>query len=354
MNNPAYNGGSNGQPKLIHANNVGISQATQGGLITDGPLKGIQFVGPNGTPAPFNFGNVSGSFSNGGDAETAQGDLDHLAIPLRTFTFFGYGSYRLTDNITASIELNYGKSHSQNNSYVANKFGSVTIYNDNAYLDPSIVASMANLGITSFKLGTTNENNIGNTGSHYINNSLAAEAKTLGIPVSNNDRQLFRGVFSLDGAIGDDWSWNAYYQHGLARARTTVINNVMKSRYNLAVDAVRVTTGNVGTSGLPVGSIVCRSSLTDPTNGCQPLNVFGYGVASQAAISYINGPARHGHDYQLAVLNEDVFSASMQGQLPWGLAAGPVGIAFGGEYRKEGGRVTDDPLADAHAFSRRC
>ena len=29
--------------------------------------------------------------------------LDHLAIPLRTFTFFGYGSYKLTDTISASL-----------------------------------------------------------------------------------------------------------------------------------------------------------------------------------------------------------------------------------------------------------
>ena len=132
---------------------------------------------------------------------------------------------------------------------------------------------------------------------------------------------------------------------------TVVINNIYTPNYNLAVDAVRVTAANVGASGLPIGAIACRSSLTDPTNGCQPLDVFGNGVASAAAISYINGPARSGHDYQLAVLDEDVASASMQGKLPWSLGAGPISVAFGGEYRKEGGRVTVDPLAQAKLFS---
>src|SRR6185437_4134044 len=103
--------------------------------------------------------------------------------------------------------------------------------------------------------------------------------------------------------------------------------------------------------GLPVGAIVCRSSLSDPANGCQPLDLFGDGVASQAAIAYINGPARSGHDDQLAVLNQDVASAAMQGLLPWSFGAGPVSVAFGGEYRKEGGRVTVDPLAQAKLFS---
>jgi len=360
VNNPAYAPG-NSQPQYIHATNVGLSQATQGGLITANPanaagananaLRGIQFVGPNGTPVPFYFGNISGAYSNGGSGEGAEGDLNHLTIPMRSFTFFGYGSYRLTGNMIASLELNYGKSFSENNSFAANKYGTVAILRDNAYLDPEIGARMDALGIPSFSLGTSNLNNIGSTGAHLVGNSLSAEAETLGIPVSTNRRQLYRGVFNLEGGIGDSWSWNAYYQHGESRVRTLVTNNVYTPNYNLAIDAVRVTAANVGTSGLPIGSIACRSSLTDPTNGCQPLNLFGTGVASAAAINYINGPARNGHDYQLAILTQDVASVAVQGNLPWSMGAGPVSVAFGGEYRKEGARVTVDPLAQAKQFS---
>ena len=360
VNNPLYSAGS-GQPRFIHADNVGLSQATQGGLITGNPanasgananaLRGIQFVGPGGTPAPFDFGNISGVYSNGGSAEASEGDVNHLAIPLKAFTFFGYGRYKLTDAVSASIELNYGKSFSENNSFVANKYGTVTIPRDNAYLDPTIGARMDALGIGSFSLGTSNLNNIGTTGAHLVGNSLIAESQSLGIPVSTNRRQLFRGVVNLEGSLGDNWSWNAYYQHGESRVRTLVINNVYTPNYNLAVDAVRVTAANVGASGLAVGSIACRSSLSNPGNGCRPLDLFGVGVASPDAIAYVNGPARAGHDYQLAVLNQDVASASMQGVLPWSLGAGQVSVAFGGEYRKEGGRVTVDPLAQARLFS---
>jgi iron complex outermembrane recepter protein len=360
VNNPAYAAG-NGQPRYVHADNVGLSQATQGGLITASPanalgananaLRGIQFVGPRGTPVHFDFGNISGAYSNGGSAEGSEGDLNHLAIPLRAFTFFGFGSYKLTSDISASLELNYGKSFSENNSFVANKYGTVTIQRDNAYFDPGIGAEMDALGITSFSLGTSNLNNIGTTGAHLVGNSLSAEARTLGIPVSTNRRQIFRGVLNLDGNLGNSWSWNAYYQHGLSRVNTMVINNVYTPNYDLAVDAVRVTAANVGTSGLPLGAIVCRSTLADPANDCQPLDLFGVGVASEAAIAYINGPARSGRDYQLAVLNQDVASASMQGELPWDLGAGPISVAFGGEYRKEGGRVTAAPLAQARLFS---
>jgi iron complex outermembrane receptor protein len=367
VNNPAYAPG-NGQPQLITVNNVGQSQATQGGLImgcanalagattlsyanagasVNCALKGTQFVGSAATPTPFNFGNVSGAFSNGGSGESAQSDLDHLALPLHTFTFFNYSRYKITNDISASLELNYGKSYSENNSYVDNRYGNLPISTDNPFLPASIKTQMQALGYSYVYLGTNNMNNIGTTGNSLVNNSLQSEEQSLGIPVSSNRRQLFRGVFSVDGSLGDDWSWNAYYQHGESRVHTVVLNNVLKSNYNNAVDAVTVTAANVGASNLPIGSIACRSTLTNPTNGCQPLDVFGVGNASQAAINYIDGPARNGGNWSLAVLNEDVAAGSMQGQLPADLSlpAGRIAVAFGGEYRKEGARVTADPTA---------
>ncbi|HEY4077414.1 MAG TPA: TonB-dependent receptor, partial [Rhizomicrobium sp.] len=367
VNNPAYNGGANGQPRLIHADNVGQSQATQGGLITgcanpvttpsgttlpsvNCALRGTQFVGASATPAPFNFGNVSGAFSNGGSGETAQSDLDHLTIPLHTTTLFAHGRYKITNDISASIELNYGKSFSKNNSYVYNRYGNVPInVADNPFLPSSVRTAAQAAGFQYLYLGTNNMNNMGTTGAHFTDNSLSNENQSLGIPVSTNRRQLFRGVVSLDGSIGDNWSWNAYAQHGLARVRTVVTNNVLKANYDRAVDAVQVSAANVGTSGLPIGSVACRSSLTNPTNGCQPLNVFGVGNASQAAINYITGPARAGGNWAQSVLNEDVFAASASGTLPeeWSLGAGPIAAAFGAEYRQEGARVGADANAQA-------
>ena len=356
VNNPAYNGGSNGQPQFIHANNVGLSQATIGGLITASAagtggananaLKGIQFVGSAGTPTPFNFGNVSGGLSNGGDAEHYEGMLNNLTVAYHTATLFGYGSYKITPDIKASLQLNYGKSWSENNSVPAVKLGNQTIRADNAFLDPTIAARMATLGIPSFSFGSINTNNL--TPADFNDLSMKKEAQTFGIPVAITQRQLMRGVFTLDGSLGEDWSWNTYYQHGTVRVHLHVLEQRHQCQnYANAVDAVRVTSGNVGTSGLALGSIACRSTLTKPTNGCQPLNVFGVGVASQAAINYVTTK----NDFETIVLNEDVAAGSMQGVLPWTLPAGPVAVSFGGEYRKEGGRTVADPGAVAVSYS---
>ncbi len=59
------------------------------------------------------------------------------------------------------------------------------------------------------------------------------------------------------------------------------------NRFALATDAVVVTAANRGTSGLGLGSIACRSTLTNPTNGCVPVNVLGIQPIQSAAVSYL-------------------------------------------------------------------
>jgi outer membrane receptor protein involved in Fe transport len=82
--------------------------------------------------------------------------------------------------------------------------------------------------------------------------------------------------------------------------------------------------------------------------GCQPLNVLGDNVAGEMALRYVN-PGRDAAsgilDDETIALNQDVISAAMQGTLPVGLPAGPVAVAFGGEYRHEqGGVIQADAL----------
>ena len=343
--------------ELLHENNIGQSQATPGGLITASPavaatgtpanaFANIAFEGSSGTPTHINPGNVAGAVAWGGALNyyTSQTPITEVADPYRTKTLFFYGRYKITDSIQASLQLNFGQSFAQNSGQAAQKDANLTIKTDNAYLDPTLKAQMTADGISSFTMGTLDTNNCS---LHALTVSCAEQS--LGIPVNNNNRQLARGVFTLEGALGDDWSWNAYYQHSESRVALRVIANTLTNNLTLASDAVRVTaTGAdaaVAGSGLSVGSIACRSTLTAPTNGCVPLDVFGEGVASPAAIAWINSYGND--DYENITLNEDVASGSMQGTLPWKLPAGAVAVVFGTEYRKEGGRTVADPRANA-------
>ena len=373
VQNPAATG-SNGLPYYIHVRNVGISQYAQGGLITGntGPgvggtvtpnsLVGIQFVG-NGQPAPFNFGTIDAANPqvcyNGcsNNRLNNPGSQNLTAVPYHASTFFGYLSYKLTPDIKASLQLNYGKMSEQSNG--GNRTTTIAIPVDNAYLPASIATQFGTLSngyntatglggtaarpTQTITIGTRNSNNVDFSKSP----SMEASCSTVGVPCLWLHRVLQRGVFTLEGVIGDDWSWNAYAQHSQTRQRQIAAHDSWTPFYNMAVDAVRVTPTNQGTSGLPIGSIQCRA-LLDPATAaaaarCQPLNLFGNGVASKAAITYVNpgeDPNSGILNQELIVQNQDVFSASMQGKLPWGLPAGSIAVAFGGEYRHEQGAVT--------------
>ena len=347
-------------PTFVHRGNFGSAQFTQGGLITASAkgagtvgvngvtslaaantLRGVQFVGA-GTPAPFSFGTLPITNGNCYDCTanklTGTGPAGSITVPYHNATLFGYLSYKLTDNISASLELNYG--HNYETNATNPKLSSVTVQQDNAYLDPAIAAQMRAGGIASFTLGTNNYNNM-----DTLHPTFKQLADNIATGVVYNNRDLARVVFTLEGAIGD-WSWSSYVQHSQLRVSQYNPNNSLTANYNKAVNAVRVTSANVGTSGLPIGNIVCSSTLKVPTDGCQPLNIFGIGTASVAARNYI-APGRIDRsvgDQAKFNLNQDVAAFSVQGTLPWELPAGKIAVATGAEYRHEQQRNTADPL----------
>ncbi|MGH7972360.1 MAG: TonB-dependent receptor domain-containing protein, partial [Limisphaerales bacterium] len=139
---------------------------------------------------------------------------------------------------------------------------------------------------------------------------------------------------------GNDWSWNTSYQHSETHLHEHYNSVQIVQNFANAVDAVNVTAANVGSSGLTIGSIACRSSLADPTNGCVPLNPMGLGVVSQDAINYVEDH----NDYYFLTMQEDTARAGAQGVLPWDLTgAGAPAVAFGADYRKETMVSTADP-----------
>jgi outer membrane receptor protein involved in Fe transport len=376
VQNPAATA-TNGLPWYFPARNTGVAQFTQGGLITGNTaggagstitanaLLGTQF-GSSGAAMPFNFGTVNPVNPNvcyngcSANAQTSTNATLILAVPYHASTAFGYVSYNLTPDIQASVQLNYGTFAERNSG--TPRTSTLTIPADNAYLPSSVASQFGVLsngynGATgtggtaaapaqNIKVGTINTNNT--PAGDYNIGDICNE---VGMPCVQVYRTVTRGVFALQGALGDDWSWNVYAEASQMRERQIAAQDNYGPNYNFAVDAVKVTPTNVGGSGLAIGSIQCRALLQGnaAAAGCVPLNVLGTGVASQAAITYVNpgqNPASGILNRELVILNQDVFSGSMQGKLPWGLPAGNVAVAFGGEYRHEQGGQFDVPAID--------
>src|SRR5204862_5026576 len=74
------------------------------------------------------------------------------------------------------------------------------------------------------------------------------------------------------------------------------------------------------------------TACQDTSNGCVPVNLFGRGRLSAAAATFIGTRINSSQDFE-----EIVASATVNGDTEnfFSLPAGPIGFAFGAEYRSD-------------------
>ncbi len=325
--NPAYTA-TNGQPQIITRTGVGYSTLAPGGIIISGPLRGTYF-GAGGQPQQFNYGaETTDPYTVGGDWRATDFSLlteDMLPQSTR-INIFGRGSYDVTDNFNIFAQYSYNRAKVLTNGSPEYRTSGITIQRDNAFLPQSVRDRMIAANVTSFTMGSWNE--------------------ALSDVSVNNTRELTRYTIGGSGrfnAVGKDWNWDAFYNRNMSSIFQAAWSTA-NADYARAYDAVVVTAANVGASGLALGSTVCRSSLTDPRNGCAPLNILGTGVASEAGINYVK------HWSQLKQkIKQDELAGTVRGE-PLDTWAGPVSVAFGFEYRKETATGVNDPISQANGY----
>ena len=317
INNPAYTA-TNGQPRQLVANHVGIASATYGGIIVSGPLKGTTF-GAGGTPTPLNYGLVSGNFMQGGDwqATDVEGNTT-MDSALHRQGLFGRASYDLTDDVNVYAQISRTTSDQISVNSFESQFGGLIVSATNPFIPTAVAAQAAALKLTQLEIGTMN----GDLPPYRAVNSRTVDRYVLG----------GSGAFRI---FGDTWKWNGYAQSGVANVASGA-DATRKSLYAKAIQAVRA----------PNGQIVCASTLINPTDGCVPYNLFGTGVNSEAVVKYLEGSA-----HMDAKFTEEVAALNLQGE-PFSNWAGPVSVAFGASHRGEhvSGTSTDaDKARDFYA-----
>lgn len=320
VNNPDYVEG-NGEAKRLVLDNVGNYIGSDAGhtFLSAGPLAGITF-GSDGSLQEFDFGT---RFPGGplGTSYTGDGKLNDFSARTQILAeyvqvnSFLRGSYEITDNINIYGEFMHGATEGESLSVPYYRFaGAVSISRDNPYLNPELAAQMDSFGMTSLPLGRSNID--------------------FGRANPYNDREVSRFLIGSEIEINDNWSLDAYYQRGISKITNEVRSDVNTAKYDLAVDAVLDGSGN----------IVCRSTLTDPANGCVPANLFGLGAPSDEAVAYVVGTA-----YQNTKITQDVLSLTFSGDL-YELDAGMISSSFGYEYRKEKFTGNADPISEVSGW----
>lgn len=318
LSNSANTGPNDGIPARLIATNVNNGNITEGGLIVSPtPLANIQF-GPGGVLLPFTPGSPrTGTAAISGDGYWSGGELD-LSVPFTRHSLLAQLDYELASELTLFFEGSLSRAHAVSETAQSWDFTPITIRSDNPFIPASLRALLNPAGGAA----------IGQFAITRFNTDL-------GFFTADSTAQTMRFALGARGQLTDSWSWEAYYQWGRTDFENRQLNNRIQANFFNAVDAVRSSTGE----------IVCRANLvTNSAPGCVPINLFGVGSPSPAAVAYVNGTEFLHQD-----LTQKVVAVSTQGEA-FDLGAGPVSVALGAEYRVEAAKAEADELSRAGAF----
>ena len=311
-------------------------------------INGLQFDS-SGNVHPFQPGSIlQGTVgtpparTNGGTADDLGAEVASVYPDLDRYSIFAYADYELVDNFTVFAQFLHGRTHIWQYNTPRGSFGgtptALTIFQDNAYLPASLRQTMIDNNIASFTLRRMGS--IEDIGTMYLDDTTTQYIGTAGFTWNINN----------NGGMFDGWEVDGYYQYG-ASTRDWRQFGLRVDRIFAAVDAVKDGSGN----------IVCRVSLYgNAFPGCQPIDLFGRGNASQAAIDYVTGfePGQNistpiyyadtgyalGQTYNyttsaekvgLTTFKQNFAELSASGNLWDGWGAGPIAAAFGASYRKD-------------------
>jgi len=172
----------------------------------------------------------------------------------------------------------------------------------------------------------------------------------LGARKERDVRTTYRIVAGITGDFNTDWHYEVSFNYGHTHQDNQQNNDLFVQNpdgspgpFALAVDAVAVdANGNIVAPGTPGSHVVCRSTLTNPGNGCVPLNLFGEGAPSPAAINFVN---RTSNLFQTATEQDFLAFVSGSSAKWFSLPGGPVGFSIGVEHRRETAEIHADPIS---------
>lgn len=193
--------------------------------------------------------------------------------------------------------------------------GQITFSNAYPLLTQQARDTLAANGITQFRLSRS-----------------LADVSNLG---TSSESEMKRAVIGVEGKFelgGRPFSWEA--SANLGRYESTYHRNQLNQQHFVnALNVVRDTSGNVVCSPTPVATMVYGTStapfapIADPN--CVPLNLFGEGAASAAAVAYVSARTRATSAQEQAVYNVNVTGSLFD------LWAGPLSMNLGYEHRLE-------------------
>lgn len=323
---------------------------------------GTFFVEEDGSVRPFDFGQPTGSpfESIGGDGIELLASEELILPEFDRLNINGNVRFEFDPALNFFAETKFVYSDTFDSIQVNGFNDFIPILADNAFIPPELATIAA--GFTNPAIFVTRD-------------VLDANAR----PTESTDRYTGRIVVGFDGEFSNGWSYELSYNYGRTEANSTLGRSRIEDRYFAAIDGVALTQTNVDAltmgaftatalrngeavlideTNVQVGDVLCRTELqaelgvtvddppepsfpaTDTTpktftpgdDRCVPTSIFGNNSinADAAAFAFLDL-------LQNSELTQQVVSAVLTGDSAdyFELPAGPVGFAFGFEYREE-------------------
>ncbi|MEO9055800.1 MAG: TonB-dependent receptor [Steroidobacteraceae bacterium] len=282
----------------------GVPNSTLG--VTNGAGQVTQF-GPNGQLIPYNVGTPTGNpiFNSGGDGERLS-QVSNLLAPTERINLDTLMHFQINDRINAFGEGYFSETHATNllaqPAYNTGLFGTAGTPNgnfvisiNNPYLTPTdrgLIQTALNNYAASFPFGGPLYGGVTagpgqpvsypawNTSQFYISRASV----DLQSGRATDTQTVARGVAGLNGDFtfaSRNFNWEVSVSYGASDNTQVTPSYVFQNAAN-ALNATTNAAGQIVCAGTPVNAPTTTASST-----CAPLNVFGNGSPSVAALQYI-------------------------------------------------------------------
>ncbi len=261
-------------------------------------------------------------------------ELASITTPIRRYNFAGKAEYKVSEAVNLSMNGYFARTDTISNRspentqareyHLGRDFNSWMIPIDNPLIPQSILdIAFADPSAGGFGDGAGGTNVIG----------LDWRRRFTEIErFIENTRETFRFGIALDGALNDNWDWDVGFNYGRTLQAQLVSGNTIKAN---VVDAL-----DIEADPTNPGQFRCVNPQS-VARGCVPLNIFGQGSVTPEMTAWIKDDSTF-----IGNIEQWTLSALTTGEL-MELPGGPLGVAFGLEYREDDSRtITDSLLRD--------
>ena len=265
---------------------------------------------PSGDGIPWD--NVTSRFNYAPD--------NFLQLPQERYMLQAFAHYDITDNVTAYTEIaSVSNKVPQELAPTPAFLYTVEVNPDSPFFSPTVQAAL-----DAARSDTNGDGVIDGDDNSFLG-LIGRRMRENGSRQAIDTRDAIRLLVGAEGDFNDNWGFDVYGIFARLENSNLLNNDVSDTRFRQAV-----LVDDTGTA--------CQ----DASGGCAPMNIFGPGNISEAAIGFVNIGASN-----VTSLDQYVFNGAITGELFSIGDAAPMAVAFGVEYRDDQSTFRPDAFLSA-------